>query len=221
MIFATRENYELELTLLEQFLSPGKIVVDAGANCGIYTVAASKLVGDAGKVLSFEPGRESFSILRRNVELNGLRNVLAFQSALSEREGMARLYHHHHGPNSFSLGPEIGRSDQFEEVRTTTLDKVLKREGIHRVDLVKLDVEGAEELVLHGAESVLVSAHPVIIFEMNREAASRLGVPRNGAWDLLEAMDYRFFVVKGSGSLERLDSVPGGGNVVAIYKGRK
>ena len=65
-----REYYEPELSLLDTYLTDGKVFIDAGANTGIYTVIAGKLVGDSGKVISFEPGSESFQTLARNIEVN-------------------------------------------------------------------------------------------------------------------------------------------------------
>ena len=217
MIYAVRETYEPELTYLGRFVSAGNVVVDAGASCGIYTLAASKLVMDSGRVFSFEPGAESFSVLKRNVELNGLRNVRPFPVALSDTEGKARLHHHPHGPNSFSLGAHADWSGSFEETETTSLDRVAEQERIDRVDLLKMDVEGAEELVLRGARSLLTTNRPVVIFEVNPKAARRLGLSADGAWDLMGKLGYHFHRLNGVGSLSKLEFPPHGGNVVAIH----
>src|SRR3981189_491914 len=70
VIFALRHLYERELAYLERLVSPGTTVVDAGANYGIYTVAAARLVGPSGRVLSFEPGSQAFSVLKKNIKIN-------------------------------------------------------------------------------------------------------------------------------------------------------
>jgi FkbM family methyltransferase len=215
-IFALRHLYERELGYLERLISPGMVVVDAGANCGIYTLAAAKLVGPAGRVLSFEPGSQAFSVLKKNVEINGFQNVRAYRSALCDKNGKARLYHSEYGRTSFSLGhPKNGRVT-FEEVTTRTLESVLEEEVTDQVGLIKLDVEGAEELVLRGVERILVRSHPKIIFEMNAQAAGRLDLHPSGAWDLLKRCGYRFFFLEDSGFPREIVLPPVGSHIVNL-----
>src|SRR6266480_962060 len=78
LIYAFRDYYEPELAYLEKLLAPGKVFVDAGANFGIYTAMASKTVGEAGRVISFEPSARAFPVLQQNIVLNDFKNVLAF-----------------------------------------------------------------------------------------------------------------------------------------------
>ncbi len=220
MIYAVRELYEKELAHLRNFISPGMVVVDGGANYGIYSLAAARLVGPAGRVFSFEPGLESFSVLRKNIELNCLQNVRSFRAALADKEGTASLYHSGRGPNSFSLArPEHG-SCGSEVVATLPLNKILQREKAEQVGLIKLDVEGAEELALRGAFPLIASSRPCVIFEINPGASRGLGLRPFGAWELLENAGYRFFSLLGCGDLRKLGTPPPGGNVVAIYGGR-
>jgi FkbM family methyltransferase len=222
MIFAVRDRYERELAYLKHFLSPGMVVIDAGANCGIYSVAAAKLITASGLVLSFEPGLQSFDVLRRNIDLNHFSNVRAYRAALSDRDGTARLYHDAQGPNSFSLGSSGGAGDDFELVPIHALDRILEHEAKGRVGLIKIDVEGAEELVVRGAEQIIARSHPKIIFEVNASAAKHLGLSPNGAWEMLERWDYKFFSLGESGKLSELYHPPAAGhvrNVIAMHRG--
>ena len=84
-IYVLRERYESPLTYLDRFLKPGQVFIDGGANFGIYTAAASQIVGDDGLVLSFEPSVESFPVLDKNVQINEFDNVNLFNSALSSK----------------------------------------------------------------------------------------------------------------------------------------
>ena len=221
MIYALRSSYERELMHLSRFISPGMVVVDGGANSGIYTVAAAKLVGPSGMVLSFEPGAEAFSVLRKNIGLNHFKNVHSYRAALSEKEGKAALYHHEGGPNSFSLG-SLGTSGiDFEGVTTRTLCHALQEEAIERIGLIKLDVEGAEELALLGAKPIIAGSRPTVIFEVHAAAAKRLGLSPTGAWELLEGLGYNFFSLTDRGDLCPLNQPPAGGdviNIVAIHR---
>jgi FkbM family methyltransferase len=205
MIFAVGAQYERELTFLHRFLTPGMIVVDGGASCGIYTVVAARLVGVSGQVFSFEPGAEAFSVLTKNIQLNHLINVRAHCAALSDRGGSAPLYHHEHGPNSFSLGHPESTAVESEHVITTSLDEVFRNEDAGRLGFIKLDVEGAEELVLRGAKQTISKSSPTILFEVNASATKQLGLHPYGAWELLKAWGYRFFSFAGGADLSELD----------------
>jgi FkbM family methyltransferase len=222
MIYALRGRYENELTHLHRFLSPGMVVVDGGASCGIYTIAAAKLVGPTGLILSFEPGARAFSTLKKNIFLNRLRNVRAYHAALCNQPGKAALYHHENEPNSFSLGPSSAAGISFEEVRTVTLCQVAQEQGLQRIGLIKLDVEGAEELVLRGGEQLIARSRPTIFLEMNATAACRLGLSPIGSWKLLQNLGYTFSSLSEGGDLIRLHQPPAGDkvvNVIAVHGG--
>lgn len=217
LFYVVREEYELEVQFLEKLVGPGDVFVDAGANCGVYTVAAAHLVGASGQVLAFEPGEASLAMLRRNVELNGFSQVRVFPTALSENSGTARLYAHDHGASSFTLGrTEEGERLSFE-IETATLDAILPKEGISRVDVIKMDVEGAEELILRGATQLFDRCRPKVIFEINSPAISRLGLTEAGAWDFLTMRGYRFYLMDENGVIAPLNSPPGSANVVALH----
>jgi FkbM family methyltransferase len=215
-MFVFRENYEPELTYLGQLLSPGKTFVDVGAAFGIYALVASKLVGKSGRVIALEPTSQSLVVLRRNIALNGLSNVLVLPLAASLTNGKARLYHGSE-PGSNSLGKDASTGGVCEEIYTECLDRLVRQAGVEHVDLIKMDVEGAEELVLRGAKRVVTSMHPAIIFEVYPVAAARLGLSASGAWELLAAWGYEFFVVGRGGTISPIKSPPASGNVVAIY----
>ncbi|BAZ48386.1 methyltransferase FkbM family protein [Nostoc sp. NIES-4103] len=218
-LFVFRETYEPELEYIERTLSSGQVFIDAGANCGIYTLLASKLVGDSGLVLSFEPGVESLKTLEHNLEINGVTNVKLFKTALSEREGTAQLYHIENAPTSYSLGSDKSEGISFEEVQITTIDNVLAREGIERVDFIKIDVEGAEELVFRGATSLFSRMKPIVIFEVNSQATTRLNLSSDGAFNFLKQLGYQFFKVQNTGELVRFESIKGKtGNILAIHQ---
>src|SRR6266850_416596 len=127
---AFRERYEPELTYLEQILSPGMTFVDAGACYGLYTLAGSKIVGEAGRVIAFEPASRAFRVLQKNITLNSSANVIPYPLALATNTGKGLLYYH---PN---VGCDsLGRDDSFteiaEEVVTESLDNVLRKLSVN------------------------------------------------------------------------------------------
>jgi FkbM family methyltransferase len=213
-IYVLREDYEPEFAFFQSQLSQGMVVIDGGANLGIYTVVASKLVGENGKVLSFEPGAIPFQELQANVALNNATNVSTFQAALSDHSGSARLYQSPAGLVAAHLafhGDSDAAADEYEEVPVRTLDEVLNSEGIDKVDMLKLDVEGVEELALRGARSLFSRSKPLVICEMwVKESGQRVG-----PWRFLSDLGYRFYEIDPDGELRPSDS-PRHGNNVAL-----
>ena len=222
LVFAFRECYEPELEYLRSLLCPGATFVDVGANLGIYTLVASRIVGPSGRVIACEPSVQSFPLLQRNITLNSLTNVTAFPVALSEKAGRVPLYHAGSCSSGNSLGYHPSFPGSFETVLAESLDDVLQRIPAGRVDVIKMDVQGAEELVLRGAQKTLASKNPAIIFEFYPEGADLLGLSPSGAWNLLEGLGYEFFTVCSAGSISRIESPPIESmyaNVVAIHRG--
>ena len=220
LIYAFRDYYEPELLYLERVLSPGKVFVDAGANFGIYTLLASKIVGEAGRVISFEPSSRVFPVLRRNITLNGFKNVLAFPIALTDKPGRARLYYHSAvGCDSLGKDASFEPDAHAEEIGTESLDTVLKQTSVGRVDVIKMDVQGAEELALRGANEIVSSMRPIVIFEFFPEGAVSLGLSPNGPWNFQQDQGYEFFIVGERGAVFRLLSPPPAiANILAIHR---
>lgn len=213
LIYAFREDYEPELRWLLSVLGPGNVAVDVGASFGIYSLVAASRIGPAGRVLAFEATKATYEILCRNAELNGYHWLHPFHLALADRSGTATLYHHA-DPSRNSFGPS-GAS--HEQVPVATLDEVLGTiDSPSRLAAVKIDVEGAEGLVLKGGLAAIARFRPAIIFEINPDAAQRLGTDSSAAWILLGSCGYRFFAVAEDGSLQPLAVPPPGGNVIAL-----
>jgi FkbM family methyltransferase len=202
--YVSREDYEPGLRYLERVLSPGQVFVDGGANLGIYTIVAAKLVGPQGQVLAFEPRPEAFTTLQCSVALNQLSNTKIFYKALSDHEGKFLL-------NSRETAVEVKEEMQVD---TTTIDLALLDEGISQVDVLRLDVEGFEELVLRGAREMLRRHSPVILFSMS-QAPERLRLASDGAWQLLKSLGYEFYTLGNHRELVELYT-PRFGQTIAI-----
>ena len=145
------DRYEPGTTrLFKETVNPGMVVVDIGAHVGYYTLLAAKQVGPKGKVYSFEPEQDNHALLLKNIAMNGYDNVVVTQMAVSDRMGSSTLYladldSGRHSMYQHGL-PERGSTP----VNTTTLDSFLASEEWPHIDLVKIDVEGAEVSVLDG-----------------------------------------------------------------------
>jgi FkbM family methyltransferase len=138
--------YEPQTTqYITNFVEEGKTVIDVGASNGYYTLLLARLVGPRGLVYAFEPLPRAFRVLRKNISINGYENVILENKAASEANGMARFYVSSRSYGRSSLCAQFEPMDIIE-VETARLDSY----SLKNVDLVKIDVEGAEVSVLRG-----------------------------------------------------------------------
>jgi FkbM family methyltransferase len=162
--------------LLDLVLKEGMTFVDVGANVGIHTLHGARMVGPTGSVIAFEPTPVIFQLLLRSMHLNGLGDFCrCIDMALSSSEGLVTL-HVSAICGHNSLYPLVdGEEKATLQVRTGTLDKVLQ--DANRIDVVKIDVEGAELEVLEGMKHTLAN-HPdiVLVVEYGVPHLRRLGV---------------------------------------------
>lgn len=155
-----------DLNVFCRLARPGSFIVDVGANFGLYTIELARLAGGDATVVAFEPQPRQFALLEKNITRNGLaRTVVAIQKAVSSTAGAAEFFVAQ--SNSFSGLRDTGRSARSEtiNVAVTSLDQEPAMSG-RSVDLLKIDVEGAELDVLLGASGMIArSPNLVILFE--------------------------------------------------------
>lgn len=157
-----------ELRFLLGILEPGMTFLDIGSDAGIFAIAAAKKLGE-GKAYAFEPCSATFKLLERNVRLNRLGNVEAVRTAVGDHVGQAVLRINAPGKDRLNtLGMPSHPDCQIvaqQTVPVTTLDAFLEAKGISKVDVMKVDVEGAELRVFRGAKNLLERADaPLILY---------------------------------------------------------
>ena len=171
-------HYEPQVSrVVTQLLSPGMTVVDAGANWGYFTLLAASLVGPAGRVLAFEPDPRVFDLLQRNLSLNAFAHVTALPLAASRSTTTLVLdgYAENASNRGVSRVREGGSASATSFlVHAARMDDVLEQREIRAVDLIKIDVEGAEDAVLDGMRAglaagryrrILIELHPALLAE--------------------------------------------------------
>ena len=162
--------------LLDLTLKEGMTFVDVGANVGFHTLHAARAVGASGVVFAFEPTPAVFQLLQRSVHLNGLGNICRCRNlALSTSEGMATLHLSDVcGHNSLYRMADGEEKSQLP-VKTAEFDAELQEAS--RIDVVKLDVEGAELDVLDGMKHSLANYRDILlIVEYGVSHLERLGI---------------------------------------------
>ena len=192
---AAREKPSLVASLLDR-LRPGDCYVDVGANVGYYTVQASKRVGPEGVVVAVEPSTREFVRLLQSISWNDCANVISVRAALGNRSGIIRLdvESSHTGLNHIS---EHGR----EIVPLFRGDALLPELIGDRRTFIKIDVEGAEPLVMEGMRGVL--ARPMtqaVVAEMTPSFSAAMGLDIEAAHDLMQGLGYTVRGTEGSGA---------------------
>lgn len=144
-------------------LKPGDVVIDCGANIGLFTVKSAKIVGEEGKVIAIEPDERNLRCLRKNIDINGLKNcVVVPKGVWSTKDRM-----------KFFLGPAGGwhslieelwfwekyksLKKTFTEIEVDTLDNITKEFAVDKIDFIKMDIEGAEIEALKGMQEALIN----------------------------------------------------------------
>jgi FkbM family methyltransferase len=146
------------------FPEEGFHVADVGAYRGWFTAISSKIVGSGGCIYSFEPEPSNFEILYKVVLLGRLKNVYAFRLAISDDDGFDFLYLSKN-PSMHSL--ILKRSHKKITVPCMKLDTIAKLEGFPKLDLIKVDVEGAELKVLKGCKRILNQFELIFSIDVN------------------------------------------------------
>jgi FkbM family methyltransferase len=204
-IYVLRSKYEPLLGYCDHLVTKGAVVMDCGANQGIYACAFGALVGPHGRVYAFEPQAYAAEALHRNAGLNGFAHVSVEQTAISSENGTAML-DVSSGPVSASILKNMGGSETIS-VPTLSLTSFAERVDLQRLDLIKMDIEGAEYDALVGAGPIIARFKPTIVLE----GAEDISLPVEKRWSaiakLLTNHGYAMYRFNGAGRLERTDQL--------------
>jgi len=195
-----------ELYLLNRLLEPHMVFVDIGANQGEFTLYAAKRL-PAGKVLAFEPVEERYRHLIENVQMNGFENISAYNFGLSNRAGESEMYmpdNIRRSNQTFNGLANEGTASVFRSsarpsrtctARFETFDRVFRESRLSRLDVIKIDVEGAELHVLRGARDAIEQYRPVIMMELSAESLEAAGHTTGDVMDFLDNLHYEPFLI--------------------------
>ena len=202
-------QYEHSVHELQRLiLRPGMVAVDVGANVGLHTLHMAEQVGDGGHVLAIEPQPDIAHRLRQNLALNRVKNVTLYETACS-RPGQteatlvistssARTAHLSLSGGDLAArgGGTAGLSTVSANVSVTTLDALFAGSGLHRLDFVKIDVDGGEYDVLLGSEATLRHYRPHVLFEANPLEWDQAGASVDMVVRYLSGLSYRIYELR-------------------------
>jgi FkbM family methyltransferase len=218
-----RPHGSIDKRVFLALISSGNVVCDIGANTGHYTLIFSNVVGSGGEVHAFEPVPSTFARLRSEVEASAWhRNIRLNSVAMSDSIGNALM----HMPGDDHGQASLARHDQGSwregavvstfECKQSTLDEYA-RNLTRRIDFIKIDVEGAELMVLKGANSTLRKDLPTIFFEVSVDWCKGFGYTPEDVVNYLRSCGYTEFHAVTTRVFKLEDGVPPpqSGNIVA------
>lgn len=182
------------MKLLEEILAEEGIFIDVGANIGLMSLHAAKILNGRGKVLSFEPLPNTYNMLLQNIALNNIENIKAENIAIGNTQGSVEIFENlaiNRGASSL-ISPDQNAAGH--KVRVMPLDTYLKEQQINNVICIKIDVEGWELEVLKGSIRTLSGEDaPCCIIEYSLSHATHGGDAEDIYNFLCEVNSYRIF----------------------------
>jgi FkbM family methyltransferase len=200
---ATGDYESIETAFVKRYVRPGMAVIDGGANLGWFTTHLALLVGGKGRVDAFEPRSDLMDLLNKTVAENGLTNVTTHNFALASQnaDGQVIWSVHDVNPGGTNLVPSdfVAPGITGQPIAVRTLDTCIS----HRVDFIKIDVEGSELLVFKGAQRILAQDRPLILVEINPSNLMRTsGVSAAEFGGYVENWGYCLYGLAADGSCE-------------------
>jgi FkbM family methyltransferase len=184
-VYFTGRYEPQETILIGRLLGPGGVFVDVGAHWGYFSLLAAALVGPTGRVVSVEADPRIHRVLARNIALNGLGHVAGVHAAAAAEPGVLTLSGFDEAESNWGVSRVVSGPEGLRrfEVPARPVDGLLDEQGVGAVDLLKMDIEGAEALALAGMRAglqagryrrVLIELHPGQIAELGSDVPSAI-----------------------------------------------
>jgi FkbM family methyltransferase len=208
-----------EWRFLNQHLKSDMVFIDVGANQGEYSLYAAKRL-TKGYVYAFEPVDFFYNLLGENIALNKFRNIQTFHYGLSDKNMQLPIYMGATGAGEHEGLATIFQSDQrkrfIQNIELKILDEIADTLGLQRVDFMKIDVEGAEMLVLKGAHKTIARFRPLILLEINDATYRAAGFSQQDVIRFFTDLNYTLHVITKQGTLQKAQATPGFCNAVFV-----
>lgn len=176
-LYFLNQYEKIELDFLKKRVKEGSVFVDIGANIGLFSLTASKLVGNKGSVISFEPFSKNYDSLHTNISLNRFTNIQIEQVAIGDTIENTTLYYNEKEKNFGMVS--MNETDYSIKEKTTviTLDSYVTKNKIDAIDFIKIDIEGNEFSALNGMKTVLTNLNPILLIEILTDVELKQIVP--------------------------------------------
>lgn len=196
-----RGEYESAVTdTLHQYLKEGYIAFDAGAYIGTHTLVMAKFVEKTGRVFAFEPNSDAREILLKNISINNFKNVTVLDLALSNQEGTGQLFSYGDTMQDTGTASLYALENLHPEstVVVSTIDVVVKKNALNRLDLIKIDTRGSDFSIILGAHESIKTFRPRIIFEYNEDNWKHAGSTWKEMQSFFDKQNYSLYLLGAS-----------------------
>lgn len=206
-----RASYERHMVaFFERLLRPGMTMIDIGANIGLFSLLGAKLVGESGRVYSIEPRGENARLLLYSATINNFRNINLLPVAVGDSVGYT-IYQTHIGANGALMTKPREDADYNGQAILHPTSQIVPMARLDTlvsgpIDVIKLDIEGAEGMALRGAGDLIRTHRPIITSEASVEMLDRVSnMPLRDYLLITRDLGYRQFVIsRHDGSLEEV-----------------
>ena len=191
---------EFETEIVKNEIKPNDVVLDVGAHIGYFTLLFAKLVGSEGKVFSFEPEPKNFELLTKNIEINNYENVITESKIVSDKNKTCTLYTFETSSGANRIyKPNENINVKPIEVDSISLDEYFKNsEFLKRIKFVKIDVEGAELLVLKSKKSIFQNNNNIkLLLEFNPKFLLEIGSKSSDFFNFLHSENFSISFIDG------------------------
>jgi FkbM family methyltransferase len=184
-----------EYRVMRELLSPGDTFIDVGANFGTFSLLASRLVGESGRVIAIEPQPRLVELIRRSAIINRFGNLQVVNAACGSAPGTVTLLIPVADSGRAGIFPQFSGNHEHESlsVPVVQLDQIVSSGDTHANVVIKVDVEGSEVAVLDGAQRLIHDALPAILVEINPWSARAAGGAAGSLLLRLQALGYQSF----------------------------
>jgi FkbM family methyltransferase len=197
-----QQYHDENIFMLKNFLSPQSIIIDVGANIGLYTCAYAEYYRELQPTIyAIEAVDSNFNLLNLNINQNNFTNVKSYHLAFGNQEGFLEFltphtnYTGNFAANNINQRPINSQSTMItKKVRMTTLDQFAQEISLTKCDFIKVDIEGAEYFFFNGGINFIKRTRPVIQFEYNKFWLDKNSITFKHFYDLFAPLDYFFYV---------------------------
>lgn len=204
--FLFREKQEPILEFGHKFLNEGDVVIDCGANQGIFSLSFKSKIKNSGVIFCIEPFDYATKKIKNNFILNKYKNFFIYKNIVSNKIGLTKIYYSE-GITDASI---VHKKNNYKIIKSITIDYLAKKHDLKKINFIKLDIEGAEYPALLGAKNSISKFKPIIYLENNDKKNFKLII------NFLKKSHYSYYFEK-SGKITKLKKYKKG-NILFLPK---
>ena len=194
MLWKTGRLEGFEMELFSRFVKPRITMLDIGANMGVYSLTSSNVIGDKGKIIAFEPDKDHVKTFTKSIKANGFENIKLYPFAVSDKNETLVFHADTFNSGNNQVAKENENNKNELHVQAVCLDDFLK--DMPTVDLIKMDIQGAEYFAFIGMKTLLERNPDVVVFaEYWKKGLEKMNVNPADYINLLASFHFNFYKI--------------------------